>query len=645
MTSIPIALEILFASSIFWLILQTLNGYYKLHFSERLVRLGTLIFCIILISTNLWIYFQFKHTGSPITVQLPDWLNLKGYRFLSILFVDRYGVYFALFSSFIFLFIAKFSFSYLHKDEGYFRYFILITTLALGIQLVSYAGSLDILFLGWEIIGITSIHLISYFHNNIRSVQNSFRTLVFYRICDVAFLSACVLLHFYDHGTDFQTIRSHSSDQLSHWIGFFFILASLAKSAQFPFSGWFFRAMEGPTTSSAIYYGALSIHLGPFLLIRTMPLWANSLTSRTVIFIIGVLSALYASLVGKTRSDVKSTLAYSTITQVGLIYIELSLGLTNLAFFHLISHGFLRCWQFLRSASIIQDFLHAPIHAEQFLHDPKEPHFNSTLLQSIHRRLYIHALNGFYLDAIQEKYFVTPFLKLSDFLFKRRVWIYLIVPSTLILAFLPKYHEAEGAFIWICLFFSLFFSFMGFSSKLKETLLFVILSQAFMSLSALFLGKIAQQTALIQLLALVVIGPALFYLMRRLDGIRASHPHLRQGLSHFYPHLTLALLLLGWLAVGAPGSPICISEDIIFYELVEVSPWTTLLFSLCSFTNFVAFYYQFSKLFYGSWDPYRTSGHQEVALSPDLSKREHLSLGIIITLIMFFGLYPSLLLR
>ena len=644
MNSIQTALELLLTLSVVWLILQTINGYYKLGFSERFVRIGTLSFCITLILCNLWIYYKLRVLGSPITLRLPDWLNMKGYHFLSVLFVDQYGVYFALFSSFIFLFISKFSFSYLHKDEGYFRYFILISTLALGIQLVSYSGSLDILFLGWEIIGITSIHLISYFHTKLRSVQNRFRTLVVYRICDVAFLSGCVLLHFYDHGTDFQTLQSHSSEQINHWIGLFFILASLAKSAQFPFSNWFFRAMEGPTTSSAIYYGALSVHLGPFLLIRTMPLWINTPSSRGLIFVIGALSAIYASIVGKTRSDVKSALAYATITQVGLIYVELSLGFTNFAMFHLVSHGLLRCWQFLRSASIIQDFLEAPTSRLLNSSEKNKLTQESMFFRSLHRRLYIHALNGFYLDSIQDQYFVKPFLKLSSLFFQRRTWIYSIASASLVLTFLSGSERYQLVFIWTYLVISLLFSLMGFTSQLKQTLFFVILSEIFMSMSALFMGPLAKQTALLQLLTLSIIGIAQYYLIQKLDHIRHSQPHIRQGLSHFYPHLTVTLLLLGWLSVGAPGSPLCISEDILFYQLVEVSPVTTLFFSICSFTNFVVFYYQFSNLFYGAWDPYRVLGHSETALISDLSRIEYLSIGILITVIIFFGLYPSLLL-
>ena len=174
-------------------------------------------------------------------------------------------------------------------------------------------------------------------------------------------------------------------------------------------SPWLHRAMEGPTTSSAIFYGALSIHLGPFLLLRTAPLWSAHPGLRLLIGSIGAISALYGAIIGRTRCDAKTTLAYATIAQVGVIYIELALGLQSLAIVHLFAHSGLRTWQFLRSSSLIQDFQENPLFSEN-IRIGKSASLESFFPAALSRKLYVHAMNGFYLDALLQRFIKDPFL-------------------------------------------------------------------------------------------------------------------------------------------------------------------------------------------------------------------------------------------
>ena len=114
-------------------------------------------------------------------------------------------------------------------------------------------------------------------------------------------------------------------------ISLLLIFAALGKSAQFPFHAWPARAMEGPTPSSAIFYGALSIHAGVFLLIRTEPLWSHLWTTKALVAGIGIITFVLSTFQGKVQSNIKAQLAYASTAQLGVMFFELSIGLTQVA--------------------------------------------------------------------------------------------------------------------------------------------------------------------------------------------------------------------------------------------------------------------------------------------------------------------------
>jgi hypothetical protein len=130
----------------------------------------------------------------------------------------------------------------------------------------------------------------------------------------------------------------------------------MGKSAQGPLNGWLPRAMEGPTPSSAIFYGALSIHLGPYLLLRAAPILERAPLAAIAVVVIGATTAVHATFVGRVQTDIKSALAYASMTQVGVIFIEIGLGLYWLAVIHIIGHMAVRTLQILRAPSVLAEF-------------------------------------------------------------------------------------------------------------------------------------------------------------------------------------------------------------------------------------------------------------------------------------------------
>lgn len=330
-------------------------------FSEKFItRLTTFSLLIPIIST----IFLFNETVLsqlfPLEQKVARVL-ISGHEFPFIFWIDKSSFTLLALTHILSLLVTKFSHGYLHLERGYQRFFSTILFFNFGMELLSIAGNVDIFFAGWEIVGFSSFLLIAFYRSHIRSVSNAWRIYNIYRICDVGLLIGAVLGHVLWHeATRFSALSIISSESLSsinpfsiNLLALSILLASLGKSAQFPFHNWPARAMEGPTPSSAIFYGALSIHAGVFLLIRTQPLWYHSTLAVLLIGTIGLLTLFFSSIQGRIQTNIKGQIAYSVTSQIGIMFIELSLGLVDLVLIHLFCHSLYRCFQMLVSPSIV----------------------------------------------------------------------------------------------------------------------------------------------------------------------------------------------------------------------------------------------------------------------------------------------------
>jgi NADH-quinone oxidoreductase subunit L len=139
-------------------------------------------------------------------------------------------------------------------------------------------------------------------------------------------------------------------------VGLLLLFAAAGKSGLVPFSGWLPRAMEGPTPSSAVFYGALSVHLGAYLLLRVSPIISLSPTLGAIIVAVGLLTAFFGALTARVQTDIKSALSFASVTQVGLIVAEIGFGLHWIPLIHLIGHACLRTLQFVRAPNLLMDY-------------------------------------------------------------------------------------------------------------------------------------------------------------------------------------------------------------------------------------------------------------------------------------------------
>lgn len=279
------------------------------------------------------------------------------------LVADGLSVPYVCFTTGLCALVNAFAGKYLHREPGFTRFFILLSLFGTGMNLMVLAGSIDVLFAGWEFLGISSTLLIGFFHERRNAVNAALRTFGTYRICDVGLLTAGVIVHRAVGSGDFERLfsgvwpdaRCLVPETTALIVSLLLVFAALGKSAQVPFSGWLPRAMEGPTPSSAIFYGALSIHAGAYLLLRCEALLDAAPLAGWLLVGIGAGTALHAALIGSVQTDLKSMLAYASMTQAGIILAEIGLGLRVVPLVHVISHAILRSLQILRSPSAMHD--------------------------------------------------------------------------------------------------------------------------------------------------------------------------------------------------------------------------------------------------------------------------------------------------
>lgn len=378
---------------------------------ERVVVGLTALALTVTFAASLTALAAHEVIGTPSVLSYGTWFSSERLGFAFDFLVDRRSLGFAALATGICGVVAAFSSRYLHREAGFQRYFVQLAMFALGITLVAVAGSIEVLLAGWEFIGLSSALLVGFFHERPQATDNALRVFVTYRVSDAAMFGAVVLLHHWAGSGSLSSImndRATTPLALSPGqvlsISMLIITAVAAKSALFPFSGWLPRAMEGPTPSSAVYYGALSIHAGCFLLLRFEPLLAQSLPARLLAGAAGVTTAVYATVAARVQSDIKSALAYASLTQVGIIVLEISVGLTTLAFAHLVGHACFRLLQFLSAPNVLHE-----------LHELEnrlgEHDVNGALsrVPTLPASLFLFGLERGFIDSILDRAVVSPF--------------------------------------------------------------------------------------------------------------------------------------------------------------------------------------------------------------------------------------------
>lgn len=353
-------------------------------------------------------------TGTTsVVVTFGNWFAVEHYHFPLVLMADRLSFPFLVMTVILSGLVGKFSATYLHREQGFLRFFLLLQLFAFGSLLAFAAGSLDLLVGGWELVGITSVLLIAFFQERPAPVENGLRVFSVYRACDIGLLVGVFAMNRWAGTASFFNGVPGLAGLQAETVCLLLLLAASGKAAQVPFSGWLPRAMEGPTPSSAIFYGAISIHAGAYLLLRMQPMLAHAPLASTLVVLVGAATAIYGTIVGRASADAKTLLAYASLTQVGVVFVEIGIGWRSIAVAHILGHAAVRTLQFLRAPSMLHDHhqMHSAMGGEM---SPTGKHLEALFPESVQWWLYRWALDRGHLDTILDRWFIDPLIRLSS---------------------------------------------------------------------------------------------------------------------------------------------------------------------------------------------------------------------------------------
>ena len=272
--------------------------------------------------------------------------------------IDALSASFLLIITGIGFLINVYSTSYMHDDEGMVKYFAYLNLFVFSMLLLVMGANYIIMFIGWEGVGLCSYLLIGFWFKNHAYTDAAKKAFVMNRIGDLGFLVGMLLVLYHFHTLSYQelfdTIKS-SADQTNIYtaIAICFFIGAMGKSAQIPLYTWLPDAMAGPTPVSALIHAATMVTAGIYMIARSSVLYNLAPIALDLITWIGLATALLAASIAIKQNDIKKVLAYSTVSQLGFMFVAIGMGAYTTAVFHVITHAFFKALLFLGSGSVI----------------------------------------------------------------------------------------------------------------------------------------------------------------------------------------------------------------------------------------------------------------------------------------------------
>ncbi len=290
--------------------------------------------------------------GEAQVIRLP-WIEIGTYRLWITLQLDTLSWLMLLLVHFVALLVQLYSIAYMQHDTARYRYFAFLQLFVFAMLGIVLAGSLLVMYIFWELVGLASYLLIGFWHHKPRAVWAAKKAFILNRLGDAAFLTGILLLLHHTGTTEFVRLPATLaglSPTLLTAIGLCLFGGCVGKSAQFPLSAWLPDAMEGPTPVSALIHAATMVAAGIFLLARIAFLLTPE--AQLVVAIIGTITMLHGAWKALHVWDIKRVLAYSTISQLGLMVLAVGMGSWQVALFHLLTHAFFKAGLFLSAGSV-----------------------------------------------------------------------------------------------------------------------------------------------------------------------------------------------------------------------------------------------------------------------------------------------------
>ncbi len=325
--------------------------------------LGTLA-VVTSFAVSVLFFIDLQSTGKSSSIQLFDWIQLQSISIHFGLLFDQLSILWLLFVTGIGSLIHLYSISYMHEDENMHKFFAYLNLFVFFMITLVVGSNLVVMFIGWEGVGLCSYLLIGFWHSNQEYNDAAKKAFIMNRIGDLGLLIGIFILGSLFSTLDFaglQTALSGGTPSILLSIAALALfIGACGKSAQIPLYTWLPDAMAGPTPVSALIHAATMVTAGIFMVTRMHFLFDLAPEVQTIIAIVGAATALLAATIGLFQNDIKKVLAYSTVSQLGLMFLALGLGAYQVAVFHVITHAFFKACLFLGSGSVI----HA-LHGEQ----------------------------------------------------------------------------------------------------------------------------------------------------------------------------------------------------------------------------------------------------------------------------------------
>ncbi len=328
--------------------------------------IGTLS-VVVSFAVTLYFFLQINETKQPIQINLFDWMSFSNFSVKFGFLLDQLSLLWLLFVTGIGSLIHLYSISYMHDDENMHKFFAYLNLFIFFMITLVIGSNLLVMFIGWEGVGLCSYLLIGFWYKNQDFNDAAKKAFIMNRIGDLGLLIGIFIIASLFKTTDFVELKELVIGGTNSGETFWIAAAALAlfigasgKSAQIPLYTWLPDAMAGPTPVSALIHAATMVTAGIFMITRLNFLFDLAPQIQNLIAIIGAITALVAATIGLVQNDIKKVLAYSTVSQLGLMFLALGLGAYEVAVFHVITHAFFKACLFLGSGSVI----HA-LHGEQ----------------------------------------------------------------------------------------------------------------------------------------------------------------------------------------------------------------------------------------------------------------------------------------
>jgi NADH-quinone oxidoreductase subunit L len=334
-----------------------INGFFGKKMSKGLS--GTVACLSVLASfiVSVLIFMEVSASQQKSTViELFSWINSDTLKIPFSFLVDPLSCLFLLNITGIGFLIHVYSTSYMHDDEGFSRFFTYLNLFVFFMLLLVLGNNYIIMFVGWEGVGLCSYLLIGFWFKNDAYNRAANKAFVMNRIGDLGFLLGIILIFMNFGSVSFNEVFNKAASVPTSTItaiALLLFVGAMGKSAQLPLYTWLPDAMAGPTPVSALIHAATMVTAGIYMVVRSNIFYSISETASECVAVVGAVTALFAAIIGLLQTDIKKVLAYSTVSQLGLMFLALGVGAYSSAVFHVTTHAFFKALLFLGAGSVI----------------------------------------------------------------------------------------------------------------------------------------------------------------------------------------------------------------------------------------------------------------------------------------------------